>query len=240
MRQRTSPFDPYLPQVGCWFVVLALAAVCLMPLVMLRVMEDALRHLHLPGWLATLTVFGIFIGSVINLPLLRIDRGAEQPVMRGYMVPGLGWVPLPRKSEQTILAVNVGGCIIPVVLALFEASYVIYDMPPARWALAVAAGVNIAVCYFLARPIPGVGIAIPAFVPPLAAIGLAWLLLSGEQFNEIRAPVAFVAGVAGPLIGADLLHLRRFADLRTGILSIGGAGTFDGIVISGILAAFFT
>ena len=187
MPQRSSPFDPYLPQFGCLLLVLALAAVCLMPLVMLRVMEDALRHLHLPGWLATLTIVGILAGSLINIPLYRIDRDSEQPVMRGYMVPGLGWVPMPRKSAQSIIAVNVGGCIIPALLALLQASYVITDMPQARWALLVATGVNIAVCYYLARPIPGVGIAIPAFVPPLAAIGLAWLLLNGEQFNEVRA-----------------------------------------------------
>src|SRR5262245_23370187 len=240
MARRESPFNPYLPQFGCLLLVLALAAVCLMPLVMLRAMEDALRHLHLPGWLATLTIFGIFLGSLINVPLYVIDRDAEQPVMRGYMVPGLGWVPMPRKSQQTVIAVNVGGCIIPAVLALFEARYVVSDVPQARWALFVAAAVNIAVCYYVARPIPGVGIAIPAFLPPLAAIGLAWLLLGSEQFNEIRAPVAFVAGVAGPLIGADLMNLRRFTELRTGILSIGGAGTFDGIVISGIVAALFT
>ena len=54
---------------------------------------------------------------------------------------------------------------------------------------------------------------------------------------DARAPVAFVAGVAGPLIGADLLNLRRISGLSIGVLSIGGAGTFDGIVLSGVLAA---
>jgi uncharacterized membrane protein len=51
-------------------------------------------------------------------------------------------------------------------------------------------------------------------------------------------PVAFVAGVLGPLIGADLLHLRDIEKIATGIASIGGAGTFDGIVLSGIVAAY--
>jgi uncharacterized membrane protein len=44
--------------------------------------------------------------------------------------------------------------------------------------------------------------------------------------------------VLGPLIGADLLHLRDIEELETGIASIGGAGTFDGIVLSGIVAAY--
>ena len=52
------------------------------------------------------------------------------------------------------------------------------------------------------------------------------------------APVAYIAGVAGPLIGADLLHLKDIEESATGVASIGGAGTFDGIVLSGIVAAF--
>jgi uncharacterized membrane protein len=52
------------------------------------------------------------------------------------------------------------------------------------------------------------------------------------------APVAFIAGVAGPLIGADLLHLKEIEQSAVGIASIGGAGTFDGIVLSGIVAAY--
>jgi len=45
-------------------------------------------------------------------------------------------------------------------------------------------------------------------------------------------------GVLGPLIGADLLHLRNIEALETGIASIGGAGTFDGIFLSSIIAAY--
>ncbi len=40
------------------------------------------------------------------------------------------------------------------------------------------------------------------------------------------------------LIGADLLHLRDIEKLATGIASIGGAGPFDGIVLSGIVAPY--
>jgi uncharacterized membrane protein len=56
--------------------------------------------------------------------------------------------------------------------------------------------------------------------------------------DDIGPAVAFVAGVLGPLIGADLLHLRDIETLETGIASIGGAGTFDGIILSGIVVAY--
>lgn len=238
MPSRQHLFNPYTPQFGCLCLILALCSLCLLPLIVLDFMEQALKNLHITGPLASLIIFGIIIGSLINLPLYRINRDERQPVMRGYMVPGLGWVPLPRDEQQTIVAVNVGGCLIPAALAIYEAR-IVADVPQARVALLVAVAVNIAVCFWLARPIRGVGIAIPAFLPPLLAVGSAWLLLGSEPTSELRAPVAYIAGVAGPLIGADLLNLRRFESLHTGILSIGGAGTFDGIVISSLMAAFF-
>jgi uncharacterized membrane protein len=238
MPTRHTLFNPYTPQFGCLCLVIALCSLCLVPLLVLDFMEKALNNLHITGPLASLTILGIIIGSLINLPLYRVNRHEQQPVMRGYMVPGLGWVPLPRAEQQTIVAVNVGGCIIPVLLALYEAR-IVADVREARVALLVAVAINIAVCFWFARPIRGIGIAIPAFLPPLLAIGSAWLLLGNEPTSELRAPVAFIAGVAGPLVGADLLNLRRFQDLHTGILSIGGAGTFDGIVISSLAAAFF-
>jgi uncharacterized membrane protein len=55
---------------------------------------------------------------------------------------------------------------------------------------------------------------------------------------DIAPPVAFVVGVTGPLVGADLLHLRDIHLTETGVVSIGGAGTFDGIVLSGVVAAY--
>ena len=236
MSSRPSPFDPYMPQFGCLLLLLALCSMCLLPMVAVEAMERALRNLHLAGPVASLTVLGILVGGFINLPLYRVDREREQPIMRGYMVPGLGWMPLPRANQQTIVAVNVGGCLIPTALAIFEARMVA-GIPAARFAMLLSSIVNIAVCFWLARPIRGIGIAIPAFLPPFVAIVMAWLLLGADRYEEVRAPVAFVAGVAGPLIGADLFNLRRFEQLNSGVISIGGAGTFDGIVISGITAA---
>ena len=38
------------------------------------------------------------------------------------------------------------------------------------------------------------------------------------------------------LIGADLLNLGRIADLQAPVVAIGGAGTFDGVFLTGIIA----
>jgi uncharacterized membrane protein len=37
-------------------------------------------------------------------------------------------------------------------------------------------------------------------------------------------------------VGADLLNLARVARLSPPIMSIGGAGTFDGVFVSGVIA----
>jgi uncharacterized membrane protein len=88
------------------------------------------------------------------------------------------------------------------------------------------------VTYVLARPVAGVGIVVPTIVPPLAAAAAA-LLLS----RDAAPAIAYVAGTIGTLVGADLLHLRGALALGAPVLSIGGAGTFDGIFLTGILAA---
>ena len=147
---------------------------------------------------------------------------------------GLGglWPEMVRERRETIIAVNFDGCVVPTGLAVYELLHFSAAGAPALLALLVTAGVNIAVCYFVARPVQGVGILLPGLVPAAVAAVLALIFAPGDA-----APVAYVAGVAGPLIGADLLHLREIEQSAVGIASI-GAGTFDGIVLSGIVAAY--
>jgi uncharacterized membrane protein len=87
------------------------------------------------------------------------------------------------------------------------------------------------VCHFLADPVPGVGIALPVLVPALTT-AVAAVLLS----REYAAPLAYISGSLGTLIGADLLNLDKLQGLGAPIASIGGAGTFDGIFLIGIVA----
>jgi uncharacterized membrane protein len=175
---------------------------------------------------------------LINVPLYRIQRLEEQPIDTFGPLGIGGWAPsLHRVRRDTIVAVNVGGCLIPVALAAWEPLHLLRFGGFVPVALVIASVANIAVCYRVSRPVRGVGIAMPGLLSPLVAIGVTWLLLSDQIYNPIRAPVAFVAGVLGPVVGADLLHLKDITKISAGVLSIGGAGTFDGIVLSGVLAA---
>jgi uncharacterized membrane protein len=135
-------------------------------------------------------------------------------------------VPVVRRQQATILAVNLGGAVIPSGLWLYP------RIKNDVWWQAASAVVFVAVLvHALARPVPGLGIAVPALAPPLLAAAAA-LALSTTAFGA----VAYVSGTLGTLIGADLLNVRRLPELGTGVASIGGAGTFDGVFLCGIMA----
>ena len=220
-----------VPQ-GCLPLALFVVLLFVLPLFLADVMLSALGRLGLSPQTTMLAAIGIFAGSMINIPIRRIKR--QQPfdaaACRFYglqrFFPGQSC-----QQQHTILAVNVGGCLIPCAIAVYELIRIAGHGPGALGLALAAVGINVMICYRLAQPIANVGIAMPALVPAFAAAACAVLL-----YWEMAPPIAFCAGVLGPLIGADLLHLKEIEKINTGVASIGGAGTFDGIVLSGLLA----
>jgi uncharacterized membrane protein len=57
------------------------------------------------------------------------------------------------RAPRDDLAVNVGGCVVPVGLVLYEPLQLATWGAPALWAVLIAGILNIGVCYFLARPV---------------------------------------------------------------------------------------
>jgi uncharacterized membrane protein len=221
-------------QFGCLPILIFLVLLFLFPFLFGQLMVSALVKLRIEPQTALILVIGIFIGSAVNIPIKRILRH-EDVVYHPMPLFGMGrfWSRAPQVRRETVIAVNAGGCLIPAGVAIYEISQLMARGISSLIVLGICVLINTAVCYRLARPIQGVGIAMPAFIPPMVAAGSALLLAGGDA-----TPVAFVAGVMGPLLGADLLHLRDIPKISTGLASIGGAGTFDGIVLSGILAAY--
>jgi uncharacterized membrane protein len=229
------PGPSAVPTIGCLGLFLALLLICLMPLILFDVMQTALQRLHLTPLAAGLLVAAIFLGSVVNIPVYRFTRDAPQPEVSWGPLGHILFGPhMQRLKHESVIALNLGGCIIPCLIALWQVPSLI-QAGDALWRLGVVAAVNIGVCYCIARPVEGIGIMIPGLVSPLVAVLMTWLLCPAEM--ESRVAIAYVAGILGPLVGADLLHLKDITRVSVGTLSIGGAGTFDGIVLSGILAA---
>jgi uncharacterized membrane protein len=141
-------------------------------------------------------------------------------------------IPYEYAGTGTTVAINVGGAILPLLIA----GYALSRSPSAILPSALGTIAVAAVAHHFARPVGGLGIALPIFVAPLAAALVALLLSRTMHMPQATHIIAYVSGVLGALIGADVMNLNRIADLGAPVASIGGAGTFDGVFLTGILA----
>jgi len=203
-----------------------LGVVLLFLIAMLEVgiIESAYQKLGMSHRAVTLLLLLSIFGSYINIPITSIPSPRVVPHHHIY---NLSYMPtLMANPNDTIIAVNVGGAVIPVLLSAYLLTRV-GGITPAFIATAIVA----LLVHHYARIVPGAGIAVPTFIPGFAAAILAILLT-----RQRRPVVAYVAGTLGCLIGADVLNLALIARLNAPIASIGGAGTFDGVFVSGVIA----
>ncbi len=216
----------YLPLTPPFFSLLVGVFVVLVIVVQLGALRYAYLRIGLSPGAAILLLLGSLVGSYFNIPIIELPA---QRVLSGQEVEYFGMryaIPVVVQWPGTVIAVNVGGAVIPTLMSLYL--LIKYRL----WGPGVlaTAGVTL-VCYMLANPVPGLGIAEPVFVPALTSAIVA-LLLSRQH----AAPLAYIGGSLGTLIGADLLNLGKVQGLGAPVASIGGAGTFDGIFLIGILA----
>lgn len=216
----------YLPLSPLYFSALVGVFVLILLLIQLGAIRYAYMRLGVSSRTALALLLGSLFGSYFNIPIAQIPG---EHVLSGREIYFFGMryvVPMVVQWPGTLVAVNIGGAIIPTVMS----SYLLLKYQ--LWAGGSAAIAVVAIaCYLMAQLVPGIGIALPIFVPALVT-GIAALLLSREH----AAQLAYIAGSLGTLIGADLLNLGRISGLGAPVVSIGGAGTFDGIFLTGILA----
>ncbi|HEY5130885.1 MAG TPA: DUF1614 domain-containing protein [Bradyrhizobium sp.] len=216
----------YLPLTPGFFSILVVLFAGLIILVQLRILRYAYMRLGVGPGAALMLLFGSLIGSYFNIPIAMLP-GPQ--VRTGQIVEFFGMhyvVPLVTSWPGTVLAVNVGGAVIPTLMSTY---LVIRYQLWLKAALAIAAIAF--VIHAMATPVPGVGIAVPVFAPVVTTAILAFILS-----REYAAPLAYIGGSMGTLVGADLLNLDNISGLGAPVASIGGAGTFDGIFLTGILA----
>jgi uncharacterized membrane protein len=218
------------PLIFLLMLVFLLLALLLLPFLLLGMMGSAFIKLGLPPttmfWLLVLTL----AGSMINIPIHQLE---SQNLVRDQMVSYFGMryrAPVLR-THKTVLAINVGGAVIPVVLSLYLLTRMEISL-----GVPLVVGLVTLVANRLARPVQGLGIALPGLIPPVVAALGAYLFCP----PELRAPTAYIAGTVGILLGADILNLKEIGKLGAPVASIGGAGTFDAIFLSGIIAVLLS
>jgi uncharacterized membrane protein len=210
---------PFLAALLVCFAVVVL-------LIELRIVQFVYAKVGVSPRLLFLLLLLSFLGSYVNIAVAQLppERIYSQGVVDFF---GMRYVvPMLREVPGTIIAVNVGGAVIPTLLSIY---LIVKNELYVSGLVAIA--VVTTVVHVMAHPVPGVGIAEPVFVPPLVTAAVA-LLISRER----AVPLAYASGSLGTLIGADLLNLNRIQGLGAPVASIGGAGKFDGIFLTGLVA----
>lgn len=222
------------PVVAPYMMLLFLITIFIFIFLITTAAGGAFRQLGLPPQYAMLVLLLSLGGSMVNIPLTsvtsEVERTTYQPRFFGMLYP----IPSVEKVvQETKIAINLGGCVVPVVLCI----YLLARVPEAMMGFLGATFVVTIFCHSLARPIPGLGISIPVLIPPLLAATSAFVVtrILGLPIVDAAA-IAYVSGVLGVLIGADILNLGRIRSIGAPMVSIGGAGTFDGIFLTGILS----
>lgn len=196
-----------------------------------NIITTGFERAGIPRAAAGLVVIASLGGSLVNIPL-RVRDLEARPAQRlrvGHLV-----FYRPPEYERQVIAVNAGGALIPLGVSGW-----LLVQQPAVWQTVLAVVIVAAVTHRSAKVVPGRGILLPALLAPAVAALSALVLAWGGPGGEATA-IAYTAGSVGTLIGADLLNLHRADEMGPGVMSIGGAGVFDGVFLSGVVAALLS
>jgi uncharacterized membrane protein len=215
------------PRIKVSFMALLfLMLVTLFILISINIFGMAFRKIGFPPEYSVYFLFLSLLGSYVNFPVKKV-------MSRTPVIPGKGsnfhWSGYEASSlegeQRTFIAVNLGGAVIPVVMSVFLSTMVnLVDV-------LIGVLVMTIIIHKITRPVKGSGIAIHVMLPPFLAAAVA-LIISPQD-----APIiAYISGTLGCLIGVDILNLKKIPYLGAPVASIGGAGTFDAIFLTGIIS----
>lgn len=224
-RRVTRPPFFYWPLAGPFLLAAVLIAALLAAFLLVGVLTYALVRLGISPQAAALVLLACLLGSAVNIPVARFRDSAVQ--IESYVsVFGIRYFVPVLRSRSTVIAVNLGGALVPVALSAY---LIVHDR--LGWAALAAVAIVAVLVHLVSRPVPGLGIAVPALLPGIFAVLTALLFHPAAM-----AGLAYVGGTLGTLAGADLANLGKVRRLGAPVASIGGAGTFDGIFLAGIIA----
>src|SRR5215471_1320849 len=160
----------------------------LFALIQIGIINYVFQALGLPPQLAFLALLVSLVGSYINIPITRIASGGVHPV-RVVEHFGVRYrIPMRYAGESTVIAINVGGALVPLAICTYVLLHWNTSIVPALAGTAIVAFV----VNRFARPVPGLGIATPMLIPPIVAAIVGWALSSASNHPD---GIAYVSGV---------------------------------------------
>jgi uncharacterized membrane protein len=232
----------YLFNPFTFVMLLLLVGVFLLavPLLFLSLIGTTFAKLGFSGREVLLILAVTLAGSFLNIPLTTLQGHPIVVQTRYDRFFGM-FYRIPVTTPATTLAINVGGAVIPLLISAFllfqsvAMSGRILILSLSLLGMLIVAGVT----KMTSRPVRGLGIMTPFFIPPLTALLCGLVLSAAAGSPEMGPPIiAYASGTLGTILGADLLNLPRIRELGAPLVSIGGAGTFDGVFLPGLIAAF--
>jgi len=138
--------------------------------------------------------------------------------------------------ENWRIGINTGGAIIPILLSIYLTRK--NKIPLKK--IGVGILIVTVITFFVTYPVAEEGIIspFPFWLLPAIFASFASIFLSWKIFKQ-AAPLAYISGTIGVLIGADFFHLPQLLNIhieKSTFAVIGGANVFDMVFITGILA----
>ena len=224
-----------------YFAFLLIWLVMILPFAVLFLRGLLVRGLGLPPEMVGGILLLSLLGSFVNIPIAELTCRIPMFTYREVMFFGVTWyIPsVERGTRRTLVTLNVGGALVPLIISAYILAWAIPNGAPDPLSaygktLFVLAVVTLVVNR-TSRLVEGLGIATPAFVPP-SVTALATILVYWVGAPSSPTQIAYVGGTLGTLVGADLLNIRHLPRLGAPVVSIGGAGTFDGIYTTGLVS----
>ena len=152
------PRSPYSRHPLHPLIALALAflAVALLALFAMDAIGYAYRRIGVSQGALFSLIWLSLVGGFINLPVAKL-RGRETVEMSEIKVFGVRYrIPMVRRQDGTILAVNLGGALIPAGLSVY-----LLMADGVWWQAAVAVVFVAAVVHVIARPHDSLGAVVP-------------------------------------------------------------------------------
>jgi uncharacterized membrane protein len=211
--------DISLTQIGLFLIYISLPIIALYFVYLL--IKNAFKYMGFSAYEAVAIIFGCFI-----LGYGFLDK-----------ITGIPFYSIPLFSYNNwIVGINTGGAIIPIIISI----YLSYKNKLSWKHLLIGIIIVTIITYLVTYPDPGKGIVSPWPLWLLPAVGASMtsIFLLWKKFRK-AAPLAYISGTIGVLIGADVFHLIELLNhsVEESVnATIGGAVVLDMVFITGILA----
>lgn len=231
----------FRPFTILYFILLAFTLVTIIPLIAVFFRNILVEGIGIPPEAVGLIFLLSLIGSYINIPITTMKSKGPIYTSKEVRLFWVKWqVPTVRIGvRKTVVAINLGGGIVPLLISGYLLIFNIPKLsanPILSYAkTAIVLSIVTYGTYRMSRLVKGLGIATPSFGPPILT-AVSTFIVDVLSPMQCPAQIAYIGGTLGVLIGADLLNLPKIKELGAPMVSIGGAGTFDGVFLTGLIS----